>query len=72
MEIDLAFGRTGLGVSLPEAARPVVIRKPPIALPDDPALAISTALDAPIGSAPLKQLAQGAGARSVRSYVRRM
>ncbi|MCB9946238.1 MAG: nickel-dependent lactate racemase [Rhodospirillaceae bacterium] len=60
MQIDLAFGRNGLSVTLPASARPVVVRKPKMAIPPDPAAAVAAALDRPMGTAPLTQLAKGA------------
>src|SRR5436305_13724412 len=59
MRIDLAFGRTGLAVDLPEKFRYRVLEarsaKP---LPDWQA-ALETALDRPIGAPPLAELARG-------------
>ena len=60
MEVELAFGTTGLTVDLPGEARPTVIRKPQMAVIEDPTEAIEAALAAPIGSPPLDQLAKGA------------
>ena len=65
MEIDLAFGRTGLNVALPEAVQPVVIRKPALTLPEDPVAAIAGALDAPTGAPALRDLARGAGSACI-------
>ena len=58
MKIDLEYGRTGLSLDLPAAARPTVIRKPSMDLPDDPHAAVSAALDAPIGAG--LEIARGA------------
>jgi nickel-dependent lactate racemase len=57
--IDIAYGRGHLEVPLPEKAEPTIVRK--VALPKlaDPQRAIAAALAAPIGAAPLAQLAQG-------------
>ena len=60
MDVDLAFGCGNLNVVLPDDARPMVIRKPAITLPGDPNTAVAAALDAPIGTDRLQQLARGA------------
>ncbi|MGP1395772.1 MAG: nickel-dependent lactate racemase [Inquilinaceae bacterium] len=65
MDVELAFGRQGLTVTLPAAARPTVIRKPPLDIPGDPAAAIQAALDAPVGSGRLDQVARGAGSACI-------
>lgn len=65
MKIDLAFGRSGLNVSLPETVSPIVIRKPSIAVPDDPLAAVCAALDAPLGAPALGQLAKTAGSACI-------
>lgn len=65
MDIELAFGRGGLKVRLPEAARPTLIRKPHIEVPADPAAAVAAALAGPIGSPPLEELARGAGSACI-------
>ncbi len=57
MEIELAYGKTGLKVKLPEGAEPTVIRKQPLEIPSDPAALIANALDAPTGAAPLREFA---------------
>ncbi|MEM9140413.1 MAG: nickel-dependent lactate racemase [Pseudomonadota bacterium] len=50
MKIELDFGRDGLTLTLPEGARPTIIRKPAMDLPADPHAAIAAALDAPIAT----------------------
>lgn len=59
-EIELAFGRGGLTFTVPETARPTVIRKRALPVPADQAALIATALDAPIGAPRLGDLAKGA------------
>lgn len=59
-DIELAFGRGGLVVGLPDAARPTVIRKRPLPVPDDQSAAIEAALDNPIDVPMLSELAAGA------------
>ncbi len=59
MQIDLAFGKTGLPVTLPAGYRYQVLEaRSAEGLPDERA-AIAAALDAPIGRLPLAQLARG-------------
>ena len=60
MKIHLEYGRSGLDLTLPAEARATVIKKPSMALPDDPREAIITALDAPVGAG----LEVAAGAKS--------
>jgi lactate racemase len=55
----LAFGRGHLPVGLPSGIRPTVIRKNPLPLLKDPAAAVRTALEQPIGAPPLAELARG-------------
>lgn len=57
--IELAFGKSGLTVALPDGYDYTVLEsKSAIALPD-PAQALEEALDAPIDSPPLRDLARG-------------
>ncbi len=59
MNVEFAFGKTGLNVSLPNGRRYDVIEsRSAEALPDSQA-AIEVALDRPIGSKPLLELAAG-------------
>ena len=57
--IALSFGRGHLDVELPEAAIATVIRKRALSALPDPGGAIQEALDAPVGSLPLRSLAAG-------------
>jgi nickel-dependent lactate racemase len=58
-KVHLAYGHRGLAVQFPEEAELTVVRKKPLPpLPDQQA-AIRQSLRAPIGSAPLKELARG-------------
>ena len=59
MKIDLSYGKSVLGVALPPGTRPTVIRKPSIPVPPSAAALIEGALAAPIGCAPLDELARG-------------
>jgi nickel-dependent lactate racemase len=59
MRMDLAFGKTGLTVVLPEGYRYRVLEARTAKPLADPAAAIEAALDNPIGSPPLAELAGG-------------
>jgi len=59
MKIDLLYGRRGLTVDLPEGVRAHVIRKHPMPLLPDPAGAVRSALERPVGCPSLQKLAQG-------------
>src|SRR5512133_500689 len=67
MRIDLAFGKTGLPVDLPEGFRYRVLEARSATPLDNPARALETALDAPEGKPPLLELARGK--RSAASSV---
>ena len=55
MRVRLAYGRTGLDVDLPEGRTDLVSPRHAPAL-DDPAAAVASALDAPPGCPPLREL----------------
>ena len=57
--LEIAYGRNGLSVALPDRARPTIIRKPHLPKLPDAAGAIRRALDEPMGAAPLRTLARG-------------
>ncbi|MEM8973713.1 MAG: nickel-dependent lactate racemase [Pseudomonadota bacterium] len=57
-KIELAYGRTGLEVELPEKARPEIIRKPAMPIPADPGAVIDAALDQPIEAEGLEKVAE--------------
>ncbi len=59
MNIDLLYGQTGLNVELPDEALPHVIEKPPFPACDAPDIQIINALEQPLGTAPLAELARG-------------
>lgn len=59
-DIELAFGRDGLVVDLPDAAKPTVIRKRALPVPADQSAAIEAALDNPIDVPTLSELAADA------------
>lgn len=56
MKICLAYGTSGLDVSLPDGVRPDVIQPTYVAAPVDQAGAVRHALRDPIGSRPLREL----------------
>ena len=58
-QVALAFGRGHISVAVPDAARATVVRKPAVLKLADPAAAVQAALENPLGSAPLRQLAAG-------------
>jgi len=57
--ISLLYGRNGMDVRLPEDVRVTVVRKHPMRPIDDPVLAVERALEKPVGSVPLAQMARG-------------
>lgn len=59
MRVDLAFGKTGLTVELPEGLRYRVLEARSAKPLEDVTGAIAAALDAPIGAPPLVELARG-------------
>jgi nickel-dependent lactate racemase len=59
MNVDLAFGREGLTVALPDGPRYQVLHSRAAQPLHDALAAIEHALDHPIGCAPLSQMAQG-------------
>ncbi len=59
MKIDLSYGKSVLSVTLPEGARPTVIRKPSFPVPASPQALIERALAQPIDCAPLEEIARG-------------
>lgn len=58
-ELSLLFGQGLMPIRLPQGARPHIVRKKPLPKLSDPHRAVREALDRPIGSAPLRELAQG-------------
>lgn len=59
MRIELAYGQTGIDVTVPDRAEATVIRKNPLPILPDEAAAVREALDNPIGCPPLVDLARG-------------
>ncbi len=59
MKVDLFYGRNGLTVDLPDDLHVHTIRKHPMVPLEDPVQAVNVALDSPVGSPPLRELARG-------------
>jgi nickel-dependent lactate racemase len=59
MRIELAFGKTGLAAELPEGPHYKVLEAKSATALADPAAALAEAMDAPIGCAPLTEMARG-------------
>ncbi len=59
MEVELSYGRGTLSVRLPDTCRPTIIRKAAMPVLAQPMQAVEAALAAPVGSAPLAELARG-------------
>ena len=59
MQVNFAFGRTGLNLELPEGFEYRLLEARSAVPLDNPASAIEQALDAPIGCPPLTQMARG-------------
>jgi nickel-dependent lactate racemase len=58
-QVELAFGRGRLTLTLPDVAEPTVVRQQPLPPLADPAAAVADALASPVGAAPLTELARG-------------
>jgi len=59
MNVNLLYGHNGIDISLPEDVRVTVVRKYPMQPLDDPDRAVMRALEKPIGSPPLAEMARG-------------
>jgi nickel-dependent lactate racemase len=59
MNVNLLYGRKGIDVSLPEDIRVTVVHKHPMRPLNDPVRAVEQALDNPVGSPPLAEMARG-------------
>ena len=59
MRIQLAFGRTGLEIDLPDTHDYCVLKSPALAPLPDPVAAIEAALDSPVAGEPLAALSKG-------------
>ena len=65
MKIELKYGRKGLLVDLADDLDVTVIRKPPMPVIEDSAAAVARALDAPVGTLPLRALAETATSATI-------
>ncbi|BDC52219.1 hypothetical protein F183_A45340 [Bryobacterales bacterium F-183] len=65
MHVDLAFGRTGLPIELPEGPVYRVLEARGATPLADPAAALNDALDHPIGCAPLAEMARGCASAAI-------
>jgi lactate racemase len=59
MQLELRYGRNGLPIALPKEASVTVVRKPRMPIVNDAQQSIIDALNQPIDTQPLDQLAQG-------------
>ncbi len=57
MKIELAYGKTGITLQIPEGVEATIIRKPVLPVPDDAAAVIENALDSPISAPRLEEAA---------------
>ncbi len=60
MKIELAYGRTGLELSVPETVSATIVRKESLPVPGNPAQVIENALNAPIAAPSLEEAARDA------------
>jgi nickel-dependent lactate racemase len=67
MHVELNYGRGKLPVELPDDLQVTVVRKPPMPVLPDPSEAVRKALQEPVGTASLDQLARAA--RSATSAI---
>jgi lactate racemase len=65
MQVELNFGRGKLPIELPDDVRVTVIRKPPMPVLSDPSAALTKALQEPVGTASLVQLARTASSAAI-------
>lgn len=65
MRVDFAFGKSGLSIDLPEGFRYRVLEARSVIPLDDPQAAIERALDSPIASPPLAELAAGKSSAAI-------
>src|SRR5260370_13683 len=65
MRMDLAFGKTGLTVTLPEGYRYRVLEARSAQPLPDPLAAIESALDSPVATPPLADLARGKSSAAI-------
>jgi hypothetical protein len=71
MQVELNYGRHTLPVELPDDVQISVVRKPPMPVLPDPSAAVRKALQEPVGTASLDQLARPPAAQPSRSATSR-
>jgi lactate racemase len=65
MHVELNYGRGKLPVELPDDLQVTVVRKPPMPVLPDPSEAVRKALQEPVGTASLDQLARAARSATI-------
>lgn len=60
MQIELAYGQSGMMLDVPAGIETTIIRKKPLPVPDDPARVIEMVLANPNSAAPLSEAGRGA------------
>ena len=65
MEVELNYGRRKLPVALPDELQVTVVRKPSMPVLPDPSAAVQKALQEPVGTASLDQLARAARSATI-------
>ena len=65
MEVELNYGHGKLPVELPDDLQVTVLRKPPMPVLHDPAAAVRKALQEPVGTVSLTQLARAASSATI-------
>ena len=65
MEVELNYGHGKLPVGLPDDLQVTVLRKPPMPVLHDPAAAVRKALQEPVGTVSLAQLARAASRATI-------
>ena len=65
MQVELNYGRRNLPVELPDNLQVTVVRKPPMPVLPDPVAALDRALQEPVGTASLSQLARTARSATI-------
>ena len=65
MQVELNYGRGNLPFELPDELEAHVVRKPPMPVIPDPSAAVRQALEEPVGTVPLAQLARAARSATI-------
>ena len=59
MNVDLLYGRNSIPLRLPDGIRVTVVQKHPMIPIRNPVQAVNRALETPVGSPPLAEMARG-------------